>query len=170
MTCLNYKDKEKIVHRCRLYTTLVPLLFIYNMIPVILQIFPCTWLLICACCFKRDNDWNVLQGLIIETPISQYTLYVMFCSLHSNIWTKNSIKTISAIHSTIMENTANKEIHAPYLVTWNPLLMHQFQYLFITKSARHSMRSASVIFCLVLKLLLHKYKENFVILQAIGII
>ena len=47
------------------------------------------------------------QGLIIGTPISHYASYLaMFCLLHSNI-SKNSMKSISAIHPAITENTEN---------------------------------------------------------------
>ena len=36
--------------------------------------------LICAYHFARKNGWRASQGLIIETPISQYALYLaMLC-------------------------------------------------------------------------------------------
>ena len=58
------------------------------------------------------------QGLILETPISQYTSYsAMFCPVHSNISKEqheNHLYNPSSHYGKYGEYT--REMHAPYLI------------------------------------------------------
>jgi len=72
-----------------------------------------------AYCFKKKNGWHAPRGLIIETPISQYTLYsAMFCQLHSNISKEQHEKHLCNSSSHYGKYTC--ETHAPYLDRWKP--------------------------------------------------